>query len=74
MRLLTKAGLSLAILFVAIAVAPAVKADPIVINTGGFSLINLGNNGGGVSGKDSLAGAAASSSRNFSTPGISSPC
>lgn len=69
MRLLTKTGLSLAILFVAIAVAPAAKADPIVISTGGFSLINLGNNGGGVSGKDSLAGAAASSSHNFSAPG-----
>jgi PEP-CTERM motif len=69
MRLLTKAGLGLAILFVAISMAPAAKADPIVINTGGFSLINLGNNGGGVSGKDSLFGAAVSSSRNFSAPG-----
>ena len=69
MRLLTKAGLGLAILFVAISMAPAAKADPIVINTGGFSLINLGNNGGGVSGKDSLVGAAASSFRNFSAPG-----
>lgn len=69
MRLITKTGLSLAILFVAIAVAPAAKADPIVVSTGGFSLINLGNNGGGASGKDSLAGAAASSSHNFSAPG-----
>jgi len=69
MRLLTNTGLSLAILLVAIAVAPAAKADPIVISTGGFSLINLGNNGLGVSGKDSLAGAAASSSHNFSAPG-----
>ena len=69
MRLLTKTGLSLAILLVAIAVAPAAKADPIVISTGGFSLINLGNNGLGASGKDSLVGAAATSSRNFSAPG-----
>lgn len=69
MRLLTKTGLSLAILFVAIALAPAAKADPIVISTGGFSLINLGNNGLGVSGKDSLAGAAASRSTNFAGPG-----
>jgi hypothetical protein len=69
MRLLTKAGLGLAILFVAISMAPAAKADPIVINTGGFSLSNLGNNGGGISGLDSLVGAAASSSRNFTAPG-----
>lgn len=67
MRLLTKAGLGLAILCATIAVAPAAKADPIVITTGGFSLINLGNNGGGVSGKDSLNGAAASSTFNFNT-------
>ncbi len=69
MRLLTKAGLGLAILLVAIAVAPVAKADPIVVSTGGFSLTNLGNNGGGVSGKDSLTGAAASSTHNFSAPG-----
>jgi hypothetical protein len=69
MRLLTKAGLGLAILFVAIAAAPAAKADPIVITTGGFSLIDLGNNGLGVSGKDSLDGAPASSSHDFSAPG-----
>jgi len=69
MRLLTKASLGLAILFVAIAVAPAAKADPIVITTGGFSLINLGNNGSGANGKDSLHGAAASSSHNLSAPG-----
>ena len=40
-----------------------------VITTGGFSLINLGNNGSGVSGKDSLHGAATTSSHNFSAPG-----
>jgi hypothetical protein len=74
MRLLTKAGLGLAILFVAISMAPAAKADPIVINTGGFSLTNLGNNGGGVSGLDSLVGAAASSSHNFTALAVSSPC
>jgi hypothetical protein len=69
MRLLTKAGLSVAILLVAISLAPAAKADPIVISTGGFSLTNLGNNGGGVSGKDALTGTGASSSHNFSGPG-----
>jgi hypothetical protein len=69
MRLLTKAGLGLAILFVSISMAPAAKADPILINTGGFSLTNLGNNGLGVSGLDSLAGAAASSSHNVNGTG-----
>ena len=69
MRLLTKAGLGLAILFVSISTAPAAKADPVVINTGGFSLTNLGNNGRGVSGLDLLVGAAASSSHNFTAPG-----
>jgi hypothetical protein len=69
MRLLTKAGLGLAILFVAISMAPAAKADPIVINTGGFSLANLGNNGGGVSGLDLLVGAPGSRFRNFTAPG-----
>jgi hypothetical protein len=69
MRLLTKAGLGVAILFVAISMTPAAKADPIVISTGGFSLTNLGNNGGGVSGLDSLIGAAASSSRNVTGAG-----
>lgn len=69
MRLLTKAGLSVAILFVAISMAPAAKADPILITTGGFSLTNLGNNGGGIKGLDALTGAAITSSRNFTAPG-----
>lgn len=69
MRMLTKTSLSLTILLVAIAVAPAAKADPISISTGGFSLTNLGNNGGGAIDKDLLVGAAASRSRNFSAPG-----
>jgi hypothetical protein len=64
MRLLTKAGLGLAILLVSIAIAPAAKADPITIHSGGFNLQNLGNNGFGASGSDSLVGAAASSLNN----------
>lgn len=69
MRLLTKTGLSVGILLLAISMAPAAKADPIVIRTGGFSLTNLGNNGGGVSGLDSLAGAISSSSHNVNAAG-----
>lgn len=62
MRLLAKASLGLAVVLMSIAIAPSAKADPIVVRTGGFSLQNLGNNGTGVSGLDSLIGAAASSS------------
>ena len=69
MRLLTKASLGLVILVVAIAAAPAAKADPIVIGTGGFSLTNLANNGGGTAGLDALIGSAASSSHNFNGAG-----
>jgi hypothetical protein len=69
MRFLTKTGLGLAVLLLSISAAPAAKADPIVINTGGFSLTNLGNNGSGISGLDSLSGATSSSSRNIGAPG-----
>lgn len=69
MRFLVKAGLGLALLFAIIGLAPAAKADPLVIQTGGFSLSNSGNNGGGISGLDSLVGAAASSTHDFSGPG-----
>ncbi len=64
MRLLTKAGLGLAILLVSIAIAPAAKADPITITAGGFSLSNLGNNGGGNPGSDSLVGASSFTTTN----------
>jgi hypothetical protein len=69
MRFLVKASLGLALLFTMIGLAPAAKAGPMVIQTGGFSLSNLGNNGGGISGLDSLVGAAASSTHNLSGPG-----
>jgi hypothetical protein len=65
MRFLAKASVGLFVLVASIAFAPAIKADPIVIQTGGFSLNNLGNNGGGVPGFDILIGAAASISHNF---------
>jgi len=61
MRLLTKAGLGLAVLLVSIAIAPAAKADPITIQSSGFGLQGLANTGSGDSGADSLTGAAASS-------------
>jgi len=69
MRLLTKLSLALAVLLFTIAAAPATKADPITIRTGGFSLSNLGNDGSGIAGLDSLVGAAASSTHNINGAG-----
>ena len=69
MRLLTKAGLGLAVLLVSIAIAPAAKADPITISSSGFTLQGLGNNGSIANGMDNLIGAAASSTHNFSGAG-----
>ena len=69
MRFLTKAGLVLAVILACTAFAPAIKADPIVIKTGGFSLSGLGNDGSGLAGFDVLIGSAASTSRNFSGTG-----
>lgn len=65
MRLFTKTSLALATLLLTIAAAPAVKADPITISAGGFSLSNLGNDGTGVPGLDSLVGAPSTTTRNI---------
>lgn len=69
MRLLTKAGLGLAVLLVAIAIAPAAKADPITLQSSGFALQGLGNNGTIANGLDNLIGAAASSSHDVNGSG-----
>ena len=65
MRLFTKTSLALAALLLTIAAAPAVKADPITVSAGGFSLSNLGNDGTGVPGLDSLVGAPSTTTRNI---------
>jgi hypothetical protein len=69
MQLLTKVSLGLVLLFATTALAPSAKADPLVIQTGGFSLNNLGNNGGGISGLDALVGTAASTTHNLNGAG-----
>ena len=56
MPFLNRVSFVLAVLIIAVAAVPAVKADPITITTGGFSLTGLGNDGSGVSDKDSLFG------------------
>ena len=69
MRLFTKISLALTVLVVSIAAAPAVKADPITITSGGFSLFNLGNDGTGVPGMDSLVGASVTRTREINGSG-----
>jgi len=69
MRLLSKVGLALAVLMISIAAAPATKADPITITTGGFSLVNLGNDGSGDKNKDSLWGAVTTTTHNINGGG-----
>lgn len=58
MRQLFKLSLALAAVAFLAAATPVVKADPLTISSGGFNLTNLGNDGTGVPGMDSLAGAA----------------
>ena len=66
MRFFAKLSLLLAVLAVSIAMAPAAKADPVTVTSGGFSVTNLGNNGHGDPDMDSLAGAARTFSQNVS--------
>src|ERR1041384_2996985 len=61
MRQLFKLSLALAAAAFLAAATPAVKADALTISTGGFNLSNLGNDGTGTPGLDSLAGAATTS-------------
>jgi hypothetical protein len=68
MSFLGKASLILAALIISLAAVPAAKADPIIIRTTGFSLSNLGNDGTGLSGKDSLVGIS-TETHNIDTPG-----
>jgi hypothetical protein len=69
MRLFTKTSLVLAALLICVAAVPGVKADPITVTSGGFSLANLGNNGTGVPGLDSLVGTANTATRNINGSG-----
>jgi len=69
MRFLTKVALGLAALLISLTISPATKADPLTISSGGFSLSDLGNNGGGVPGMDSLLGTATSASQTINGSG-----
>jgi len=61
MRLLIRSAVVLAAVMVFSAASSAVKADPLTIQSGGFSLDNLGNDGSVPNGLDSLSGGAESS-------------
>src|SRR5207237_4414976 len=68
MRLFGKLILVLAATVLVISAAPAAKADQIVIVSSGFTLQNLGNDGTGVPGLDSLVGLS-TETHNISDPG-----
>jgi hypothetical protein len=65
MRFLTKVSLAVATLVMAIAVAPAAKADSLTLTgtTSGFSLSGLGNDGTGDPAMDTLNGASFTNTR-----------
>lgn len=69
MRLFTKTTLALGALLICMAAVPAVKADPITVTSGGFSLTNLGNDGSGRPEKDMLVGASRTTTRNINGNG-----
>jgi len=64
MRLFTKISLAIAAILISITVAPAAKADALTVDSGGFHLSNLGNDGTGIAGSDSLTGVATSAMQN----------
>jgi len=69
MRLFTKISLALAAILISIAIAPAAKADPVTISSGGFNLSNLANDGTGTPGMDSLTGVATTVTHNINGAG-----
>jgi hypothetical protein len=69
MRVVTKAVLGFAVVIISMALVPAAKADPLSLQTSGFTLNNLGNDGSVANGLDTLIGAASSNTQGFNTPG-----
>ena len=70
MRLLTRTLVIITCIFAAAAAGAATKADPLSIQTGGFSLHDLGNDGSVSNGLDSLFGSAESTSQSFNGSGV----
>jgi len=69
MRLLIRSAVVLAAVMVFSAASSEVKADPLTIQSGGFSLDNLGNDGSVPNGLDSLSGGAESNLNDFNGTG-----
>ena len=69
MRLLIRSAVVLAAVMVFSAASSEVKADPLTIQSGGFSLDNLGNDGSVPNGLDSLSGGAESNLHDFNGTG-----
>jgi hypothetical protein len=69
MRFLSRSVLLLAALVLLAGASSAVKADPISVQSGGFSLNNLGNDGSVANGLDSLFGSSESALRNINGSG-----
>ena len=69
MRLVTKISLAIAAILISIAVAPAAKADPVTITSGGFAINNLANSGTGAPGMDALDGFVTTSTHNINGGG-----
>ena len=70
MRLLSKVIVILACAFTVAAAGAVVKADTLSIQTGGFLLHDLGNDGSVSSGLDSLVGSAESNTQAFNGSGV----
>ena len=70
MRLLTKSVFILAAVVVLAAAGSAAKADSLSIQSGGFTLHDLGNDGSVPNGLDSLVGSAVSNIHQFNGSGV----
>ena len=70
MRLLSRVIVILACAFTVAAAGAVVKADTLSIQTGGFLLHDLGNDGSVSSGLDSLVGSAESNTQAFNGSGV----
>ncbi len=70
MRVLTKLIVVLACVIGIAAAGAVTKADTLSVQTGGFSLHDLGNDGSVSNGLDSLAGSTESTSQSFNGSGV----
>jgi hypothetical protein len=70
MRPLTRAIVVLAAVFTIAAASVATKADTLSIQSGGFLLHDLGNDGSVANGLDSLVGSAESNTQSFNGSGV----